>query len=138
MNTRVGTRHRHHPHAYGSSAGYRSVAFFITLILAFLDTSTSTAQGTAKLIGGRNVNMSGGSQVLQLDPFEVRGDVLGRAQNEPSCAISTRNPQHVLCGSNDYRMVDVPGVTETQLIRDAWLGEFQSKDGGDTWESTCR
>jgi hypothetical protein len=98
------------------------------------------AQGAApsQLVPGRNVNMSGGPQIIEVTPnsFEVRGDVLGRAQNEPSCAISTRNPQHVLCGANDYRMVDVPGVTQSQLIRDAWLGEFQSIDGGDRWEST--
>ena len=57
----------------------------------------------------------GRQQILSMSPYEVSGDVLGRAQNEPSCAISTRNPQHILCGANDYRMVDVPGVTETQI-----------------------
>jgi hypothetical protein len=88
------------------------------------------------LVVGHNVNMSGGEQKLTLNPFRVRGDVLGRAQNEPSCTFSTRNPQHVLCGANDYRMVDVIGVTETMVVRDAWQGVFQSVDGGETWEST--
>ena len=88
------------------------------------------------LVGGRNVNIAGGKQVISINPYEVRGDVLNRAQNEPSCAISTRNPKNILCGANDYRMIDVPGVSTTQIIRDAWLGEFQSADGGDTWEST--
>jgi putative Ig domain-containing protein len=105
------------------------------IVASLADTSVS-AQNQPVLLGGRNVNMLGGSQILSIDPFLVRGDVLRRSQNEPSCAISTRNPQHILCGGNDYRMVDVPGVTTTQIIRDAWLGEFQSKDGGDTWEST--
>jgi hypothetical protein len=88
------------------------------------------------LVGGRNVNIAGGKQVLSVTPYEVKGDVLNRAQNEPSCAFSTRNPKNVFCGTNDYRMIDVPGVTQTQITRDAWLGEFQSADGGDTWEST--
>ena len=114
----------------------RSLLASIATLLTLASSAIVSAQDAPPLVGGRNVNMAGGSQILSLKPFDVRGDVLGRAQNEPSCAISTRNPQHVLCGANDYRMVDVPGVSQTQLIRDAWLGEFQSADGGDTWEST--
>jgi hypothetical protein len=80
--------------------------------------------------------MLGGEQILRLNPFEVRGDILGRADNEPSCTISTRNPNHILCGANTYRMVDVPGVNATSVTRDAWQGVYQSANGGDTWEST--
>ena len=114
------------------------VAAVFLLCLMPSAVAAQDAPAGPRLVGGRNVNMAGGSQILDVNPatYEVRGDVLGRAQNEPSCAISTRNPQHILCGANDYRMVDVPGVTTTQIIRDAWLGEFQSADGGDTWEST--
>ncbi len=89
-----------------------------------------------QLIVGRNSNMLGGEQILRLNPFEVRGDVLGRADNEPSCAISTRHPDHIMCGANTYRMVDVPGVSATSETRDAWQGVYQSVTGGDTWEST--
>ena len=89
-----------------------------------------------QLIVGRNSNMLGGEQILRLNPFEVRGDVLGRADNEPSCAISTRDPNHIMCGANTYRMVDVPGVSATSETRDAWQGVYQSVTGGETWEST--
>ena len=80
--------------------------------------------------------MLGGEQILRINPFEVRGDVLGRADNEPSCTISTRRSENIICGANTYRMVDVPGVSATSETRDAWQGVYQSRTGGDTWEST--
>ena len=85
--------------------------FLIAALVAVLVCAAPAVAQTPQLVGGRNVNMTGGSQIISVSPFQVRGDVLGRAQNEPSCAMSTRNPQHILCGANDYRMVDVPGVT---------------------------
>lgn len=112
-----------------------AVTFAVGLIVR-LGAQSAAPAAPPHITAGRNVNIAGGTQALTVNPFFVRGDVLGRAQNEPSCAISTRNPQHILCGANDYRMVDVPGVTVTQLIRDAWLGVFQTTNGGDTWEST--
>ena len=104
--------------------------------LPFSSQSISARSSSHSSLAGATSTWPVAHRLLSMNPYEVRGDVLGRAQNEPSCAISTRNPQHILCGSNDYRMVDVPGVTQTQLIRDAWLGVFQSADGGDKWEST--
>ncbi len=89
-----------------------------------------------QLIVGKNSNMLGGEQIIRLNPFEVKGDPLGRADNEPSCAISTRNPDHIMCGANTYRMVDVPGVSATSETRDAWQGVYQSVTAGETWEST--
>jgi hypothetical protein len=89
-----------------------------------------------RIVVGPNTNVLGGPQALSINPFFVRGDVLGKAQNEPSCGIGTRSSQHIICGINDYRMVDVPGVSVTSEVRDAWLGVAQSTDGGDTWEST--
>jgi hypothetical protein len=111
---------------------------FVALLVAVcLTTISVAAQDPApQLVVGRNSNMLGGEQILTLNPFEVRGDVLGRADNEPSCTFSTRNPNHVICGANTYRMVDVPGVSATSETRDAWQGVYQSNNGGDTWEST--
>ena len=59
-------------------------------------------------------------------------------------AASTRNPLHLLAGSNDYRTVDIPGCAHRSVTGkciepetgDAWLGLFKSKDGGQRWTST--
>jgi hypothetical protein len=77
---------------------------------------------------GRNINMVSGLQFPGGDPFLQR-------QNEPSVAISTRNPLHLLAGANDYRTVDLPGLPAGET-GDAWLGLFKSFDGGETWTST--
>ncbi len=87
-------------------------------------------------VPGPNVNMFSGIQWPGGDPFLQR-------QNEPSIAISTRNPLHLLAGANDYRTIDLPSVPELGLadpdsatVADAWLGVFKSRDGGLTWRST--
>src|SRR5215831_4012150 len=79
-------------------------------------------------IAGRNVNMVAGTQWPDGDPFLQR-------QNEPSLAVSSRNPAHILGGSNDYRTVDLPGLPAGET-GDAWLGIYKSYDGGQTWKST--
>src|SRR5262252_1284309 len=82
-------------------------------------------------VAGQNVNMVSGTKWPGGDPFLQR-------QNEPSLAVSSRNPLHLLAGANDYRTVDLP-VSDTvpgSLSGDAWLGIFKSFDGGLTWEST--
>jgi uncharacterized repeat protein (TIGR01451 family) len=79
-------------------------------------------------IPGRNVNMVSGTTWPAGDPFLQR-------QNEPSIAASTRNPLHLLGGSNDYRTVDLPGLPGDE-IGDAWLGLYKSFDGGQRWTST--
>src|SRR5437899_3225808 len=79
-------------------------------------------------IPGRNVNMVSGTKWPDGDPFLQR-------QNEPSLAVSSRNPSHLLAGSNDYRTVDLPGLPDAET-GDAWLGIFKSYDGGQTWRST--
>src|SRR5258708_5474648 len=78
---------------------------------------------------GANVNMVSGTDWTTGDPFLQR-------QNEPSSAVSTRNPLHLLAGANDYRTVDLPGLLGIDERGDAWLGIFKSFDGGQTWQST--
>src|SRR5215475_10085887 len=79
-------------------------------------------------VAGRNVNMVSGTKWPDGDPFLQR-------QNEPSLAVSSRNPAHLLGGSNDYRTVDLPGLPAGET-GDAWLGIYKSYDGGQTWKST--
>jgi len=88
----------------------------------------AAAPGQAQIVG-QNVNMVSGTQWPGGDPFLQR-------QNEPSLAVSSRNPLHLLAGANDYRTVDVPGLPDGKLSGDAWLGVFKSFDGGQTWQST--
>jgi uncharacterized protein YjbI with pentapeptide repeats len=80
---------------------------------------------------GDNVNMVAGTSWPGGDPFLQR-------QNEPSLAVSSRNPLHLLAGANDYRSVDLPATDAVPggLAADAWLGLFKSFDGGLTWQST--
>ena len=95
---------------------------------------TLQTNGTGLLIG-RNVNMVSGTEFIGGDPYLQR-------QNEPSIAVSTRNPMHLLAGANDYRTIDMPfqdklpGLPEGTAARDAWLGVFKSVDGGESWMST--
>jgi len=95
-----------------------------TLVLA-LSAGVSNAQ-----VPGPNINMVSGTTLPDGDPFLQR-------QNEPSIAVSTRNPCHLLAGANDYRTVDIPGLPDDKENGgDAWLGLFKSFDCGRTWKST--
>ena len=80
-------------------------------------------------VPGQNVNMVAGTQWPGGDPFLQR-------QNEPSMAVSSRNPLHLLAGANDYRTVDLPGLPDGNVTGDAWLGLFKSTNGGGRWTST--
>ncbi|HET7893223.1 MAG TPA: LamG-like jellyroll fold domain-containing protein [Candidatus Sulfotelmatobacter sp.] len=81
--------------------------------------------------------MVSGTQWPYGDPFLER-------QDEPSLAVSTRNPLHLLAGANDYRTVDLnlpeidPG--EPRLANTAtgepWVGQYMSIDGGAHWQSS--
>jgi uncharacterized protein YjbI with pentapeptide repeats len=104
----------------------RSDRFFACLLcaVAFAMVSvTSWAQ-----VAGPNVNMVSGTAWPGGDPFLQR-------QNEPSMAVSTRSPLHLLAGANDYRTVDLSALTDSET-GDAWIGVFRSTDGGRTWRST--
>ena len=78
---------------------------------------------------GRNVNMVSGDTLPFGDPYLQR-------QNEPECAISTRNSEHIFCVGNDYRTVDVPGLPDDTMAGDAWIGVYMSFDGGESFVST--
>ena len=96
--------------------------FSFLLIIAFF--AVAHAQ-----IPDRNINMVSGKTWPGGDPFLQR-------QNEPSIAVSSRNPLHLLAGANDYRTVDLPGLPNGEENGDAWHGVFKSFDGGLTWRST--
>jgi hypothetical protein len=80
-------------------------------------------------VAGRNVNMVTGGTFPGGDPFLQK-------QNEPSIAMSTRNPCHLLAGANDYRAVNLPGLPDDLEIGDSWVGWYESTDCGATWYST--
>ena len=105
----------------------RSIAGFVSSLLAlflFFPCALRAQQV------GNNVNMVTGTQWPGGDPFLQR-------QNEPSMAISSRNPLHMVAGDNDYRTVDLPSISgAVEPTGDAWLGFFTSFDGGQTWSST--
>jgi len=92
-------------------------------------TIASLAIITHAQVSGRNINMVSGTTWPGGDPFLQR-------QNEPSIAVSSRNPLHLLAGANDYRTVDLPGLPNGDETGDAWHGVFKSFDGGLTWSST--
>src|SRR5262245_297848 len=81
---------------------------------------------------GSNVNIVKGTTLPNGDPFLQR-------QTEPSVAVSTRNPCHLVASAVDYRTVDLEhqdDVNPTQLASgDAWLGFYKSFDCGQRWQS---
>ncbi|HET6934802.1 MAG TPA: putative Ig domain-containing protein [Candidatus Angelobacter sp.] len=99
------------------------------LVMAALCSSFVARVSAQTPVAGANVNMVSGTDWTTGDPFLQR-------QNEPSVAVSTRNPLHLLAGANDYRTVDLPGLSGGDERGDAWLGIFKSFDGGQTWRST--
>src|SRR5262252_2085484 len=76
---------------------------------------------------GPNVNMVTGTRWPEGDPFLTK-------QNEPSLAVSSRNPRHLMAGSNDYRLVPVE-IAEELDDPEAWVQVYKSLDGGETWYS---
>ena len=112
------------------------LAVTLIWVLAGSKLSSQAVPPQETVISGRNVNMVSGDVLPGGDPWLQR-------QNEPSIAVSSRNPLHLLAGANDYRTVDMPtsegelpGKQPTAAVGDAWLGVFMSYDGGESWTST--
>ena len=114
----------------------RRIATGVLLALAVAGLLAKVEVAAQQLQAGANVNMVGGPASITLNPFKILGDPYGQRQNEPSMDCGSRNPLTCVAGSNDYRMVDVPGAPDTQVTGDAWLGFFWTRDGGGTWRST--
>ena len=118
----------------------RLFLFLLVAVALLISTGISTKSNPGpdgELVVGRNVNMVAGQDEFGGDPYLQR-------QNEPSMAVSTRNPMHLLAAANDYRTVEVP-FTEGRLPGielsasadgDAWMGIFKSYNGGQSWTST--
>jgi len=121
VRTNASARHRR------AASGLHASRRFVCIMLVFVCLITIAVSAQQP---GPNVNMVSGTQWPTGDPFLQR-------QSEPSMAVSTRNPMHILSGANDYRTVDLEldlsGGAETG---DAWLGLFKSFDGGLSWQST--
>ena len=98
-------------------------------LLALISLLPVFASAQDPLVAGANINMVSGTEFPGGDPFLQR-------QNEPSLAVSTRNNFHLLAGANDYRTVDVPGLTNGKTVGDSWPGVFSSVNGGGSWVST--
>src|SRR5262245_1044260 len=113
------------------SAPARRLVVAVRFVLLTLLGSYAT-DAHAQVVGP-NVNMSGGPASFT-PPSTIIGDPFLQRQNEPSIAVSSRNPCHLLAGANDYRFVDVE--IEAGEVGDAWLGVFKSFDCGATWTST--
>ncbi len=77
---------------------------------------------------GSNVNMVSGTRFPE-------GDWNLTKQNEVSLAVSSRNPRHLLGGSNDYRLV-LPDTAEGLRGAKAWVSLYKSVDGGTSWFTT--
>jgi hypothetical protein len=117
---------------------YLFLAFLAVLVIGipirsqYLET---TAAGKPPILAGRNVNMLSGTKLPFGDPWLQR-------QNEPSIVASTRNPMHLFAGANDYRTIDLPdqfelpGIQGAANAHDAWLGVYESFDGGQSWITT--
>ncbi|NIO47941.1 MAG: hypothetical protein GTN73_00665 [Candidatus Aminicenantes bacterium] len=124
----------------------RRLFLFLVVAAAFLLATgipTKSQYLGLGLFVGRNVNLAPYPQTdpdtdeLMLDT----GDPYLQRQNEPSMAVSTRNPMHLLAAANDYRTVYVPfsegplpGIDlRASASGDAWVGMFTSYNSGQSW-----
>jgi len=82
------------------------------LKLSFIALTTAMAITTPALAQQANQNINVLPVVPQQDEFDDEwfklGDGFLQRQVEPTIAVSTRNPDHLLAFFNDYRAVDIP------------------------------
>ena len=115
-------------------------SILVVLLIGLANTPTESQfrvlNGTVGLIAGRNVNMLSGYDPVTHRPYDINN----QRQNEPSMAVSTRNPLHLIAGANDWQPLDMdipgeelPGVQQGLAVADAWIGVFTSTDGGESW-----
>jgi hypothetical protein len=120
-----------------STRRLRPYFLLVFLVLALAGIPMKSASPAADppqdetLVAGRNVNMVSGTKLPLGDPWLQR-------QNEPSIAVSSRNPMHLLAAANDYRTIDMPddyslpGIPGASAVRDSWIGVFESFNGGES------
>src|SRR6516162_5489966 len=112
--------------------------FFLGSVIA------NVSQAQSGPVTGQNVNMVAGiGRTRNADgtySYSLGdGDPFLTKQNEPSIAVSSLNPLHLLGGANDYRLIPlaqsvvVPGEGAGA---DSWIGVYRSIDGGRSWRST--
>src|SRR5438876_6820184 len=78
---------------------------------------------------GPNINMIQGTTWPAGDPMLTK-------QNEPSLAVSSLHPLHIIAGVNDYRLVDPVFSLPDEEGGDAWVTVLKSIDGGISWHTS--
>lgn len=108
------------------------------LLVSLLAALTGAALHAQQVIGP-NVNVISGTNDF------ITGDPFLRQQNEPSMAVSVRNPEHMVAAANDYRTIDINqefgvgepsatlGMTPPSSKKEAWIGVYRSYDRGKSW-----
>src|SRR3954463_3182936 len=98
----------------------------VTVMLYFFILFASAQSPSA----GANVNMVSGTVWTTGDPFLQR-------QNEPSSAVSTRNPLHLPAGANDSRTVDLRDCLESMSAAMPGLASSNHLTAGKPGKALC-
>src|SRR5213594_3236056 len=101
----------------------------LLLLIAWSGATSDSAQADNTASVGKNYSMiCGGNDYRRCDPS-------GNKQNEPSFAVSSRNPKNIIGGVNDYRGVDWMKLTDGKA-GGPFVSVLMSADGGVTWKGT--
>ena len=125
-----------------------------TALAASLAAATSAQQASQNISVLPVVPDDGQVTAEGLPLASLEGDLFLQRQVEPTIAVSTRNPDHLLAFFNDYRAVDIPDdvgiggntgnladasdsaeTDDNPLVAaaEAFIGMSRSYDGGRTW-----